>query len=184
MSDSAAGFVRGQVPGAPEVALRPWQPGDLGLLERLLGDPAMTEHLGGPEPPEKLAERHERYLQVGGRGAGEQSAIVLGPQGDAIGWVGYWESEWRALRIWEIGWSVLAEHQGRGVATAAAELLLEQIRHAGRHRYVHAFPAIENAASNAVCRSLGMECLGTAHIEYPPGHIMESNNWRLDLRLR
>jgi len=40
------------------VILEPWGSGDLPLLERLMGDPRMTEHLGGPESPEKIAERH------------------------------------------------------------------------------------------------------------------------------
>jgi hypothetical protein len=31
------------------VNIRPWSDGDLHLLERLLGDPAMNVHLGGPE---------------------------------------------------------------------------------------------------------------------------------------
>jgi pyruvate/2-oxoglutarate dehydrogenase complex dihydrolipoamide dehydrogenase (E3) component len=35
------------------VTLEPWGSGDLPLLERLMGDPRMTEHLGGPESPEK-----------------------------------------------------------------------------------------------------------------------------------
>ena len=36
----------------PTIELRPWSPDDLDLMTALLGDPAMTEHLGGPESPE------------------------------------------------------------------------------------------------------------------------------------
>jgi len=35
----------------PLISLRPWAEQDLPLLERLMGDPAMTEYLGGPETP-------------------------------------------------------------------------------------------------------------------------------------
>jgi RimJ/RimL family protein N-acetyltransferase len=164
------------------VDIRPWAEGDLPLLTRLLGDPAMTEHLGGPETPEKLAERHARYLPGGGRGGGEQFAIVVGPEREAVGWTGYWESEWRARRVWEIGWSVLAEHQGRGVASQAATLLIARLRSVGRHRYIYAFPSVGNAASNAVCRALGMTFVGAVDIEYPPGRFMNANEWRLDMR--
>jgi hypothetical protein len=38
------------------VTLKPWGSDDLPLLERLMGDPRMTEHLGGPESPDKLRE--------------------------------------------------------------------------------------------------------------------------------
>ena len=51
-----------------DVALRPWATGDLDLLQRLLGDPRMTEHLGGPEAPDKIVKRHERYLAMTGPG--------------------------------------------------------------------------------------------------------------------
>ena len=55
-------------------------------------------------------------------------------------------------------------------------------RHDGRHRFVHAFPAVDNAASNAICRKLGFELLGATEFEYPPGRPMVCNDWRLDLR--
>ena len=47
-----------------EMALHPWSEDDLPLLEKLLGDPAMTMHLGGPESPEQIAQRHQRYLNL------------------------------------------------------------------------------------------------------------------------
>ena len=43
------------------VHLEVWGAGDFPLLELLMGDPAMTEHLGGPESSEKLVERQQRY---------------------------------------------------------------------------------------------------------------------------
>ena len=43
------------------VRIEPWGEGDLPLLEALLGDPAMTEHIGGPESHEQLIERQARY---------------------------------------------------------------------------------------------------------------------------
>ena len=46
------------------VALQPWSAEDLPLLEKLLGDPKMMAHLGGPETPEQIAQRHQRYLQL------------------------------------------------------------------------------------------------------------------------
>jgi hypothetical protein len=35
-----------------EIGLEPWGEGDLPLLERLLGDAEMMEHLGWPESPQ------------------------------------------------------------------------------------------------------------------------------------
>ena len=171
---------RDPVTDATRVALRPWAEGDLPLLVRLLGDPVETRHIGGPESPEQLQSRHQRYLSFGPP-LGEVFAVVTGPARTAAGWVGYWESEWQGEQIWEIGWHVVPELQGRGIATAATAHALQSARAAGRHRSVYAFPSIDNAASNAVCRKLGFEPLGEVEVEYPPGSMMRSNGWRLDL---
>jgi RimJ/RimL family protein N-acetyltransferase len=162
------------------VGIRPWAEGDLPLLARLLGDPEMTLHIGGPESPEKLRHRHERYLREVAEGEG-LFCIVVGPERTPAGWVGVWDSDWDDSTVWEVGWHVLPEFQGLGVATAGTELALKHTRTRGRHRFVHAFPSIDNAGSNGVCRKLGFELLGEVDVEYPPGHTMRSNNWRLDL---
>ena len=46
---------------------------------------------------------------------------------------------------------------------------------------MHAFPAVENAPSNAICRKLGFTLLDEHDFEYPPGTVMRCNDWRLDL---
>ncbi len=47
-----------------DVQLRPWAEDDLPLLEKLLGDPDMMVHLGGPESPEQILERHQSYMRL------------------------------------------------------------------------------------------------------------------------
>lgn len=165
-------------PSANDITIRPWHAGDLGLLERLLGDPAMMDHLGGPETPDAIRARHERYLASDPASNG-LFAIVR--EGAPVGWVGYWESEWGGEAVWECGWHVLPEEQGAGAATAGAGLMLERIRQHGVHRYVHVFPSVDNAPSNALCRRLGFELLGEVDVEYPRGSMMRANDWRLDL---
>ncbi|HKO29017.1 MAG TPA: GNAT family N-acetyltransferase [Solirubrobacteraceae bacterium] len=161
------------------VILEPWGIGDLPLLERLMGDPRMTEHLGGPETPDQLRERQGRYerLEHGDR----MFKIVEMDDGAGVGSVGYWTKQWRDQQVYEIGWMVVPEFQGRGIAVAATAQAIELARGDGRHRFMHAFPNVENAASNAICRKLGFELLGECDFEYPPGHRMRCNDWRFDL---
>jgi len=40
---------------------------------------------------------------------------------------------------------------------------------------------VDNAQSNALCRALGFELLGEVEVDYPKGHLMRSNDWRLDV---
>lgn len=170
-----------------DVGIRPYGGDDLPLLERLLGDPAMMRHLGGPESPDALRARHDRYLATPETDGGLFTVTVAADDapsrsgGIPAGWVGYWETEWQGECVWECGWHVLPEFQGEGVAFSAMRLLLADARGRGRHRFVHAFPSVGNGASNALCRRLGFELLGEVEVEYPKGHLMHSNDWRLDL---
>ena len=163
-----------------DVRIRPYAEGDLPLLERLLGDSAMTVHLGGPESLEAIGARHRRYLDSDGLREG-LFTVLAGPEDVAVGWVGYWAETPCGADVCECGWHVLPEFQRRGVATAAVSLVLERMRARDECRYVHAFPAVGNAASNALCRRLGFEFLGKVDVEYPRGSMMRSNDWRLDL---
>jgi len=163
------------------VRLEAWSEGDLPLLRRLLGDPAMTEHLGGPESEEKLVERQTKYERIGDTGTGRMFKMVDEASGEALGSVGYWEKDWRETTVWETGWSVLPEFQSRGIAGEATRLAIARARDEDKHRWLHAFPSVDNAPSNAICRKLGFELLGASDFEYPPGHTMVCNDWRLDL---
>jgi RimJ/RimL family protein N-acetyltransferase len=164
------------------VRLEPWGEGDLELLRRLLGDPAMTEHLGGPETEEKLVQRQGKYERIGAPGTGRMFKIVDEARDQPVGSVGYWEKDWRDTTVWETGWSVLPEFQGRGIAGEATRQAIEAARAEGKHRYFHAFPSVDNAPSNAICRKLGFELLEASEFEFPKGHFMTCNDWRLDLR--
>jgi len=159
----------------PLVRIEPWGEQDGALLQKLLGDPRMTTHLGGPETAERLAERQAGYQVPGSR----QYKILV--EGDDAGWVGYWEREWRGEHVFEMGWSVLPDFQGRGVARAATRQLIDIVRAERSLRFVHAYPSIDNSPSNAICRRLGFELMGDDEFEYPTGHFMRCNDWRLDL---
>jgi RimJ/RimL family protein N-acetyltransferase len=164
-------------PERDEVTLRPWSGDDLPLLVRLLGDPGMTEHLGGPESPEKLRQRHERYTALHGSGRGQMFVIEVGPGGEPAGSIGYWEKEWQGETVWETGWSIVPEFQGRGIATRAALLAVAAARAEGTHRSIHAFPSVDNPASNAVCRKAGFILRGAFDFAYPPGDTIRCNDW-------
>jgi RimJ/RimL family protein N-acetyltransferase len=161
------------------VRLEPWEDGDEPLLHKLMGDPAMMEHLGGAESAEKIADRHQRYLRTQ---EGEAMFKVVNEDGEPVGSVGYWEREHRGECVYETGWMVLPAFQGQGIAVAATRMGIERAAAERRNRYIHAFPNVTNAASNAICRKLSFELVEEAiELEYPKGHLMRCNDWRLDL---
>lgn len=156
------------------VTLRPWSNDDLWLLHATLGNPAMMEHLGGVESAEQIARRHARYLN--GRGM-----FTVWEGNDAVGSVGFWEKTWREEDVYEAGWMILPKYGRRGLATQAALAVASLARKERNRRFLHAFPNAENAASNGVCRKAGFTNLGEYTFEYPKGHWMRCNDWRLDL---
>jgi RimJ/RimL family protein N-acetyltransferase len=164
-----------------DVLLQPWSDEDLPLLEKLLGDPEMMTHLGGPETPEQTLRRHQRYLHLPEDGTDHMFKIVWGPNAEGVGNVGYWRKTWRDQSIYEMGWLVLPAYQGRGIATKAAAAVIEHARQKPKYQFMHAFPSVKNPASNAICRKLGFMLVEECQVEYPPGHSMTVNDWRIDL---
>jgi RimJ/RimL family protein N-acetyltransferase len=168
--------------GRAGVAIRPYSKDDLPLLERTLGDPRMTTHLGGPESAEKLRDRHKKFAAMSeDSSAGCVFVITIGSEKALTGTVGYWEKDWDGQKVWETGWSVLPEFQRQGIATAATALIVELLAKLRHHRYLMAFPSVDNQPSNAICRKLSFTLLGETVYEYPKGSFMRCNNWRLDL---
>jgi|SRR5579884_1622734 len=163
------------------VRIELWGQGDLPLLKKLLGDPVMTEHLGGPESDEQHLKRQARYEQLTESGKGRMFKIVQRTTGEAVGSVGYWDSTHHGENIYEMGWSVLPAFQGRGIAGAAVAQAILLAQSDGKYRFLHAFPSVDNLPSNALCQKLGFTLVEECSFEYPKGSFMQCNDWRLDL---
>jgi RimJ/RimL family protein N-acetyltransferase len=163
------------------VRIEPWGKDDLPVLQAFMGDAEMTRHLGGPESEEKLRERHAKYEALAGTGTGRMFTIVDEATGRKVGSVGYWEKEWRGQTVYETGWNVVPAFQGRGIASEATRQALHRAGSEKKHRYVHAFPSVENLASNAICRKVGFVFLEDCDFEFPPGNHLKCNDWRFDL---
>lgn len=161
------------------LTLRPWSSDDLPLL-RGANAPAMTAHLNGPESEEEVVARHERYLRLVENGEALMF-VIQGEDGAPLGSIGAWKIDWRHQQAWETGWFVLPDAQGRGVAVDALVLLIAELRErrSGRDRLV-AFPSVDNAASNAVCRRGGFIMEGTM-TELFRGVPLQVNEWSLKL---
>ncbi|WP_064199591.1 GNAT family N-acetyltransferase [Brevibacillus brevis] len=162
------------------VRIQPWADDDLSLL-RLLNAPVMMEQLGGPETEEQLLARHERYVNKDGQQTSKMFSIVLLPDHTPVGSIGYWDRIWQGENVYEVGWSVLPPFQGKGIASAALALLITRIKQERRHKFIHAYPSVDNPASNAICRKLGFTLQSECVFEYPPGSFMRSNDWRLEV---
>lgn len=163
-----------------DLRLEPWD--DRGPeLDRRANIPAMKTYLGGLESDGSIADRHQRILDYARSGRGRMFLILVPGVTDPVGSVGYWERLWQDTQVYEMGWKVLPAHQGRGLAVAATVTAVGLAAAQGRHRWAHAYPRVDNAPSNAVCRRAGFELLGECDTEYPPGNPVRCHDWRYDL---
>ncbi len=121
----------------------------------------MTAHLGGPETEEQLAARHRRYAEPG---PGRIYRVTLADGGETVGSIGYWQRTWRGAEVWETGWAVLPEFQRRGSPCGRPVRCGRRPVPRGTHRYLHAFPSVDHAASNAVCAGPSFALLGQADL--------------------
>lgn len=155
---------------------------DLPMYERSLTDPRMLTHLGGRPPQQDLSEKLRAIVDDVRKGTVWFSVIV--PDADLGGGAGsvcIWDHEWNGESISEMGWMVLPEFQGRGLATGAVRQMLDRARAEDRWQVVHAFPATTNSPSNAICRKTGFSRLEEVDLE-GWGGTLRCNHWRIDLR--
>ena len=50
-----------------------------------------------------------------------------------------------------------------------------------QHRFLYAFPMVENAPWNAICRKVGFTLLGGIVFPARQGGFLRCNDWRFDL---
>lgn len=155
---------------------------DLPMYARSLTDPDMMSELGGPLPRDGLSEKLRGIVADVQAGTVWFSVIVPEREGVGAGHVCIWEHDWNGERITETGWMVLPEFQGRGLATEAVRSILRQARSKRRWDVIHAFPAVTNTPSNAICRKTGFTNLEECDIQGFLGRILRCNHWRIDLR--
>ena len=159
------------------VTLAPWGSGDLPLLERA-NTPEMTAHLGGPETPAQLDERHARYLRL--TATGEAVMFRIERDGTPVGGIGYWQVEHDGAPAWETGWNVLPEWQGQGIAREALRQVIRAVAERGDRDLLVAYPGVGNPASNALCRAAGFEHRGSRTEPWRGGELT-FNIWVLDM---
>ncbi|MFB7141407.1 GNAT family N-acetyltransferase [Gottfriedia sp. NPDC056225] len=163
------------------ILIEPWNDADLSLLISLNTN-RMTQYLGGLESYNQIMSRHMHYLEMRKMGTGQMYAIILLPHRTKIGTVGYWDRKWNDKWIYEIGWSILPQYQRKGIASIAVKKAIIKAQDELKHNYIHAFPSIKNVPSNKICEKLKFKLIKKCNFEYPIGHFMVCNDWRLKLK--
>ena len=161
--------------------LRDVKPDDYPLWVAMQCDPVMMSELGGPQPLEKMPDIFQRNLAS----SQEDSAWIFVVMSDEAperpaGSVVVWQAGHDDAHYNEMGWMILPEFQGKGLASRAVRATLDRARDEGRWGVIHAFPVVTNGPSNGVCRKTGFTLLGEVDFEYS-GRPLRCNHWVVDV---
>lgn len=139
--------------------------------------------LGGPLKPEDMPAKVRRDAERAAADVSWIKMIVPDPVRPEVvaGSVVIWSHATEGEQISEIGWMVLPEFQGRGLAKGATRMLLERARDADRWGVVHAYPGVTNAPSNGICRALGFTRVGEQEVIFNERRF-RTNHWLIDPR--
>jgi RimJ/RimL family protein N-acetyltransferase len=157
---------------------------DVETYVRMRCDPVMMTELGGPLPRNGIEAKVGRDAREAAADTAWIKMIVPDPAvPEAVaGTVVLWTHEDHGAPLSEIGWMVLPEFQGLGLAKAAVRVLLERARDEDRWGTVHAFPGVTNAASNGICRSLRFTLMEARDVTFAD-RVIRSNHWAIDPRM-
>lgn len=173
---------------------------DLDAYVQMRCDPVMMAELGGPLPREGIEEKVRKDVEFAAADLGWIKMIVpdeAAPHrvaGSVVLW-SHADDESGADEasadepgadepaqngpVSEVGWMVLPEFQGRGLAKGSVRELLRLAYEDGRWGRVHAFPGATNGPSNGICRSLGFTLLGQRDVTFAD-RVIHANHWMID----
>lgn len=162
--------------------LVPYRDEHRALTEALELDPQVMRELGGPADPADMPRVHQMRIETVAKGEW-YFVIVPEPDGPPAGAIGIWASKLSDEPIHEVGWMVLPEFQGRGIAKEALRMLIDRARSDPRYSRIHAFPGVTNAPSNALCRGAGFTHVEEMEVRFRD-RPLRVNHWELDVSAR
>ena len=160
------------------MTLREAHEGDLEFLQRITQTPGWLANIGprGTETREGALAYLERSFLTPYRTHGcglwviELDGVAAGLSGIVV----------RAgTEFPDLGYALLPEFEGRGIATLAGQRVLQWASETGRWTHLDAYTMPHNEASNNVLRRLGFQDLGIVHLEAFNGEA--SQHWRTGL---
>ncbi len=158
-----------------------------GALWHVLQEPDLREYQDLPGAREAdfaaMVAKRPRHLRVGASGRFEWLVYLHGHR-SAIGWLSLRIAD-RGVRTGEIGYSIVRQRRGEGVATEAVRALIEEAFVQGEVDRLSAYCVPANVPSRKVLDNLGFRGLGLVHHGASIGgrpvdvlhHVIDRGEW-------
>lgn len=136
--------------------LREWVPDDWKRFRPLATDPRVLRYIGHGKPwtDEQIKARIDNWITVGRQRGWSLWPVIHRQDAAVIGFCGFWDGFAPDV---EIGWRLLPEYWGQGLATEAAKAVMEYgFRRWGFPRLI-SVAQTENKGSIRIMEKMGME---------------------------
>ncbi len=136
--------------------LREWVPDDWKRFRPLVTDPRVLRYIGHGKPwtDVQIKARIDNWIEVGRQRGWILWPVIHREDAELIGFCGFWDGFPPDV---EIGWRLLPEYWGQGLATEAAMAVMDHgFRQYGFPRLI-SVAQTENKASIRIMEKLGME---------------------------
>lgn len=139
------------------LVFRPFTPEDFDLLAELHADPEVQRHIGGDWSREVIQARLDSYVAEQARfGFSKWKAHLT--DGTFVGRIGV--SLWERTGEFEIGYSMLRQAWGQGLATEGARAVADNFFRVSDAPHLNGFTAVGNVPSRRVLERIGMVHVG------------------------
>jgi RimJ/RimL family protein N-acetyltransferase len=145
------------------LTLRPIALTDLDFIVRINTDPELMRHIhaGVPRSVEESTEHVHRAVAAWSE-TGRGSFVLHTHTGVPVGTVSIGPLDWlpEFMPGWDLGWTIVQEHQRNGYATEAARALIQWFFATGDTTRVYGVHNTENPKSRGVMERLGLRHVG------------------------
>ena len=139
------------------LVFRPFTANDVELLAQLHSDPEVQRYIGGMWPPEAIQGRIDQYIADQAKYGFSKWKVYL-RDGTFIGRAG--ASYWDRVGEFELGYSFARAAWGQGLATEAAQAIVDRFFATMDEQRLHGFTDVANVGSRRVLEKVGMAYLG------------------------
>ncbi|WP_251518884.1 MULTISPECIES: GNAT family N-acetyltransferase [unclassified Staphylococcus] len=170
--------------------LRDWQDEDLKLFQEMNANPQVRRHFSSLLSYQRSKNDMKNMAKVLEETGIGLFAVELKETGAWLGFIGLnyvtekTKYTFKELPFYEIGWRLIPEVWGNGLATEGAEAVLKYARSKGINE-LYAFTTVSNAASRKVMEKIGMKIYD--HFKDPEvsphHHLSECVRYYRDLSL-
>lgn len=160
------------------LGFRPWHPADLLPFAAMNQDPEVMRYFPKLVDPEQTRDSVQRQIdQQRDHGFCFWATDLLATAA-FIGFIGINQPRFKAsfTPCFEIGWRLMPEYWGKGLATEGAKACVSYARHTLEIPELYSFTPLSNKPSERVMQKIGMHKLGTfRHPLIPLAHDLSEH---------